>query len=622
MDVARIHRVSFSYDGTDLALDDLSLAIDSGELIGVLGGNGSGKSTLARHLDALLVPDSGYVEVLGKRTDDPDNLFFIRSNAGMVFQNPDDQIVASIIEDDVAFGPENLGLDPSEIAERVERALERVGMKGFEEHETAALSGGQKQRVALAGVLAMSPKLLVLDEAGAMLDPRGRKGLLKLCRSLNDEGFTVVLITHSMEEAATCHRIVVLDQGKVALSGTPEEILPKAKELMNLHLAVPFAVELCLELQRRNVPIATCITLPELIGQLQGLPRVKAPTLRCNGTGAEEDSLSATLTKEATKPLMVFDDVSFAYGKKPKRTKGATASERAWGNEPDDAWALRHVSFTLNEGEFLGIAGHTGSGKSTLLQLANGLLQPLEGSVTIDGKSLASKRAATEARRKVGLVFQYPEHQLFAPTVIEDVAFGPRNLGLDAKEVDARVSRALERVHLSKEAIGSKSPFALSGGQQRRVALAGVLAMEPSVLILDEPTVGLDPQGHERLLDLICELHEVRGLTVAMVSHNMDALAQLCDRMIILNKGELVAEGTPTEVFSHGLELESIGLGLPQSLQVANALELSSCFETIPTTSELASVIAQHYEGTPSSYTCIDPVSMTSDASPGDVDRP
>lgn len=211
--------VSFSYDGAAPALDGVDLNIEDGEFFCILGGNGSGKSTFAKHLNALLQPDAGTVRINGMDASDPELVYDIRSTAGMVFQNPDDQLVATLVEDDIAFGPENLGVPSAQIAQRVREALKGVGLVGFEHHETHALSGGQKQRVALAGVLAMEPRVLILDEASSMLDPRGRKGLMKACRALHDRGMTIVMITHFMEEAAEADRVVVFRAGHVAHAG-------------------------------------------------------------------------------------------------------------------------------------------------------------------------------------------------------------------------------------------------------------------------------------------------------------------------------------------------------------------------------------------------------------------
>ena len=273
--------------------------------------------------------------------------------------------------------------------------------------------------------------------------------------------------------------------------------------------------------------------------------------------------------------MIDFQGVSFTYEHVPRNRRKALSADAKpadWGRSPDDRWAIADLSFTLNDGELFGIAGHTGSGKSTLIQLANGLLQPTYGIVVANGHNLADKKAAAETRRDVGVVFQYPERQLFAATVFDDVAFGPRNLGLSAEEVEGRVREGLELVHLDVDAIGERSPFALSGGQQRRVAFAGVLAMRPTTLILDEPVAGLDPKARRSFLNLIVELHREQGLTVVIVSHTMDDLAELCDRVLVLNNGHMHAIGTPEEVFADEQAMRAIGLGVPQAVALANNL--------------------------------------------------
>ena len=255
-----------------------------------------------------------------------------------------------------------------------------------------------------------------------------------------------------------------------------------------------------------------------------------------------------------------------------RRKRNAPATQAAaWGNDPNAVWALHDISFDVREGEMLGIAGHTGSGKSTIIQHMNGLAHPTQGRVLLQGVSMEDKRVSEEAKTTVGMVFQYPEHQLFANTVFEDVAFGPQNLGLPAEEVTERVLEALQLVGLDADEVAQKSPFALSGGQQRRCAFAGVLAMRPRVLVLDEPVAGLDPAARAEFLQLIDDLH-ARGLTIVMVSHSMEDIAAHCDRVLVMNKGGIVSHGTPREVFASDRDLKSIGLGLPAPQHMAQLL--------------------------------------------------
>lgn len=576
--------VSFSYDGAVSALDGVDLNIEDGEFFCILGGNGSGKSTFAKHLNALLQPDAGTVRINGMDASDPELVYDIRSTAGMVFQNPDDQLVATLVEDDVAFGPENLGVPSAQIAQRVREALKGVGLVGFECHETHALSGGQKQRVALAGVLAMEPRVLILDEASSMLDPRGRKGLMKACRALHDRGMTIVMITHFMEEAAEADRVAVFRAGRVAMLGTPEEILTRADELAQLNLDMPASCCLGTALRAKGVPVHAQVREVDMVAEIaqayadRGEDTAGRPS--ASDSRVLDNVSSATDGTAVSEPVIEISHLSHSYSlsarerrrwRKRSATAGKSNKQALWGNDPSSPWALRDVSLTVRRGEFLGLAGHTGSGKSTLVQHLNGLIRPQEGFVRALGLDLANKKDAAAVKAKVGVVFQYPERQLFAETVVQDVAFGPHNLGLPQAEVVHRVESSLARVGLDLATVGDKSPFELSGGQQRRVAFAGVLAMEPEVLVLDEPMAGLDPAARRDFLELIDRLHR-DGLTVVMVSHSMDDLANCCDRIVVMNEGAVFAEGTPAQVFAHADELKSIGLGVPAAQRMALAL--------------------------------------------------
>lgn len=576
--------VSFSYDGAVPALDGVDLNIEDGEFFCILGGNGSGKSTFAKHLNALLQPDAGTVRINGMDASDPELVYDIRSTAGMVFQNPDDQLVATLVEDDVAFGPENLGVPSAQIAQRVREALKGVGLVGFERHETHALSGGQKQRVALAGVLAMEPRVLILDEASSMLDPRGRKGLMKACRALHDRGMTIVMITHFMEEAAEADRVAVFRAGRVAMLGTPEEILTRADELAQLNLDMPASCCLGTALRAKGVPVHAQVREVDMVAEIaqayadRGEDTAGRPS--ASDSRVLDNVSSATDGTAVSEPVIEISHLSHSYSLSARErrrwhkrsvTAGKSSKQALWGNDPSSPWALRDVSLTVRRGEFLGLAGHTGSGKSTLVQHLNGLIRPQEGFVRALGLDLSNKKDAAAVKAKVGVVFQYPERQLFAETVTQDVAFGPHNLGLPQDEVDRRVESSLSRVGLDLSTVGDKSPFELSGGQQRRVAFAGVLAMEPEVLVLDEPMAGLDPAARRDFLELIDRLHR-DGLTVVMVSHSMDDLANCCDRIVVMNEGAVFAEGTPAQVFAHADELKSIGLGVPAAQRMALAL--------------------------------------------------
>ena len=601
--------LGFSYDDEHFVLRDVTVRIAPGEFVCILGGNGSGKSTFAKHIDALLVPDEGSMRVDSMDTADESALYAIRSTAGMVFQNPDDQLVASLVEDDVAFGPENLGVETPEIARRVSEALCEVGLVGFESHETNALSGGQKQRVAIAGALAMEPKILVLDEASAMLDPRGRRGLMRVCKALNERGMTIVCITHFMEEAAEADRVIVLDGGRVALDGAPADVLARSERLADLNLEVPFACELSGRLRDEGIDVPVCIREDDLAERIAGLAQCDdAAEKSPRGDAAEGGSCTRpsdgrasdrrqTDERKDAAPVISFEHVSHTYldSSKARKNRAHKREKTAkWGNDPHAVWALHDIDLDIRAGEFLGIAGHPGSGKSTLIAHMNGILKPTSGRVLVDGRDIAGKKEADAARAKIGVVFQYPERQLFAATVYDDVAFGPRNMGLSEDETAARVASSLSLVGLDVDVLRDASPFELSGGQQRRVAFAGVLAMEPRVLVLDEPAAGLDPAARREFLSLVSSLREKTGMTVVMVSHSMDDLAALCDRIAVLKEGELFATGTPREIFALDEALDEIGLGLPAPRRMALALRkkgLPAVFSTLYGEDELVDAI-------------------------------
>lgn len=268
MSILNCREINFSYEDKEHVLDNLSLSLEPGSYTVILGHNGSGKSTLARHINALLLPDSGSVEVFGLSTSSEDNWLEIRRNAGMVFQYPDDQMVTSVVRDDIAFGPENLGIPRDEIIERVEAAIEAVEMQDFADADPSDLSGGQKQRIAIAGILAMRPKLIIFDEAGAMLDPQGRKDLSDRMKSLNEQGYTIIHITHFIEDALEASRVLVLDEGKILYDGSPQEVFEHSDHLKELGLDAPFSINLISALKARGIDLRVTLDQDELIDQL------------------------------------------------------------------------------------------------------------------------------------------------------------------------------------------------------------------------------------------------------------------------------------------------------------------------------------------------------------------
>lgn len=525
----RLDHVTLRY-GDSVALDDVTLEVCRGERLCVLGANGSGKSTLASVICGLLAPDEGDVELAGRAVCTggmPDLAAYrdARRQLGLVFQNPDDQIVTSVVADDVAFGPENLGVPRAQIATRVARELRRVAMEKYAHADPSRLSGGQRQRVCIAGALAMEPAVLVLDEPSSLLDVRGRAAIMRVMGRLAAAGATLVHVTHFMDEALAADRVVVMQHGHVALEGTPDEVFAtkNAQVIEALGLEMPFEARL-----------AAALRADAADGKVAAVA----------GPSGEKPAACAP----AAKPLAILArDLGFSYG--------------------PDAQALDGVSLEVPVRATTAIVGQTGSGKSTLLRLLCGLEAADAGSLTVCGINAATKRGRRQVRRAVGYVMQHPERQLFAQTVAEDVAFGPRNQGLSAAEVERRVAHALDLVGLADRR--DASPFELSGGQQRLAAIAGVLAMEPELLVLDEPTAGLDPRGRARLRALMADL-AAHGVTLLQVTHSMEDAAR-ADHVVVLDQSHVLAAGTPAEVFCPANEpqLTAVGLGLPRPLAYA-----------------------------------------------------
>ena len=529
----RLAHVTLRY-GNSAALDDVTLEVCRGERVCVLGANGSGKSTLASVICGLLAPDEGDVELAGHAVCTggvPDLAAYrdARRQLGLVFQNPDDQIVTSVVADDVAFGPENLGVPRAQISVRVARELRRVAMEKYAHADPSRLSGGQRQRVCIAGALAMEPAVLVLDEPSSLLDVRGRAAIMRVMGRLAAAGATLVHVTHFMDEALAADRVVVMQHGHVALEGTPDEVFAakNAQVIEALGLEMPFEARLAVALRQA--------------GAAGGA--IAAP-----GAPSDEKPAACAACAHTAEPLAILArDLGFSYG--------------------PGAQALDGVSLEVPVRATTAIVGQTGSGKSTLLRLLCGLEAADAGSLTVCGINAATKRGRRQVRRAVGYVMQHPERQLFAQTVAEDVAFGPRNQGLSVAEVEGRVAHALDLVGLADRR--DASPFELSGGQQRLAAIAGVLAMEPELLVLDEPTAGLDPRGRARLRALMADL-AAHGVTLLQVTHSMEDAAR-ADHVVVLDQSHVLAAGTPAEVFCPANEpqLTAVGLGLPRPLAYA-----------------------------------------------------
>ncbi len=537
------------------ALSDVSLDIQEGDFVAIVGKNGSGKSTLAKHINALLLPESGEVIVDGMDIEDETLRLSIRKTAGMVFQNPDNQIIANIVEEDVAFGPENLGVPTSEIWNRVDYALDATNTQDYRKKAPNHLSGGQKQRVAIAGVLAMEPKCIIFDEATAMLDPLGRKQILQVARDINKKKeITILLITHHMDEVCMADKVIVMDSGKVITEGTPLEIFAQKELLESCGLALPPLYQYINFLIGQEIVTKEEAQSISQVSQLVNLliQKYKPSKLQTdNGKIPEQPQGIAGLTQG-----IYLDNVSYFYNK----------------GYADEKIALKNVNLSIDKGEFVAVIGHTGSGKSTLLQHLNGLIFPTEGKVYYNGQDITEPDFnRKELRQKVGMVFQYPEYQLFAETVEQDVCFGPLNMDMTRVEAQKRAYEAIAMVGLP-DTIYDYSPFELSGGQKRRVAIAGILAMQPEYLILDEPTAGLDPVSARELLTMLKELQIQHNISIVMVSHSMEDVAEFAERVVIMKEGAVCYDGTVSGAFDLGDGLKDLSLNIPVGISLLQAL--------------------------------------------------
>ena len=557
--------VSYTYGAEEgqlpiRAVDHVSFHVKKGSHVALLGRNGSGKSTIARLINGLLLPDEGSVLVNGMDTTDSLDIFEIRRICGMVFQNPDNQLIGATVADDIAFGPCNLELPIDEVNARVDEALRSSGLTALRDRAPHNLSGGQKQKLAIASILAMEPECIILDEATSMLDPMSRRSVMELILELKEKSdISIVQITHHMEEAVLADYVYVISDGSIVLEGTPAEVFDQFERVRAEGLSVPVHIEIA----RRIADTTDTYYRPEDIFSFEGAvsfvrgvieSRTSSESTGDLDAGYEigerrgVDNASQDLDRER---VIEISNLSFDY-----------VSD---AGEP--VRALEDVSFSVEKGEILGILGHTGSGKSTLIQHINGIVPSKKGTVVVLGRDLSDRKTVRDIRRHVGLLFQYPEDQLFEETVALDIAFAPKQLNRTPKEVERAVLSAARR--LGVESILHRSPFELSGGQRRRVAIAGVLAAEPDIIMMDEPAAGLDPSGRDELFsDLVTLVDE--GATLLIVSHDMETMACLCDRILILNNGKVAGYGTPREMTSSADFLQSVSLDIPSSKRFLN----------------------------------------------------
>jgi energy-coupling factor transporter ATPase len=567
----RFRGVSFRYrEDRPLALRDLSFDVMPGEFLTVVGGNGSGKSTLARLCNGLILPESGEVLVGGSSTTDPAEEWAVRSRVGLLFQNPDDQIVGASVEDDVAFGLENLGVVREEMVRRMAEVLDRVGLAGEEHTEPHLLSGGQKQRLALAGVLVLQPSVLVLDEPTSMLDPHGRDEIMVFLHGLTAQGVAVVMITQHMGEAVLGDRLLALEEGGAGYLGDPRSFFRSgASDRFPLGLPLPMALA-------KAVDGAVDAELPVTEEELAGyVARAASETDSVDDIEPVSAPVGSVEDTESEDPGSVEDTESEDPGsvEEPPVAAAVVEGRGVWLTYNSGTFlqrgALRDVDVVIHPRTVTAVVGATASGKSTLLQVVAGLLRPDRGSIRFFG-------AAKPVPGEVGMVFQRPETQLFKGTVREDVAVAPRLHGVTDAALDRRIEAALRAVELEPSEFGERPPYALSLGEQRRVALAGVMSLEPRLLVLDEPGAGLDPAARERLMSRLRDwAGSSEGRTLMFSSHDIDEVAVYADRVIVLHRGTVVAQGPVDLVLGDAALMEEAGLRPPMVSRVASRLGLS-----------------------------------------------
>lgn len=563
-----VEGLSFAYrDAARAALSEVSFAQSAGEMIGVMGASGAGKSTLAKCLNRI-IPEleggefRGIVRISGRPTAGA-RVYEIAPEVGMVFQDFESQLFSTSVAHEVAFALEQIGMSREEMLRRIGPALEAVGLAGFEERDPTSLSGGQKQRLAIAAVLALRPRIIVLDEPTTDLDPEGRAEVFALIRKLREQGLSLVVIEHEAEELRRCDRLVLLSEGSIIADGPPPSIMTRMEMLENSGVHPPGLNSLLHLLgiggHARSIEHAEA----EIRKRFPGVP--SAPPAETPANEAVRASRGKAAANQPPGALIRVENVSFSYPGGPRVLDGA--------------------DLAISAGEFVAIIGQNGSGKTTLAKLVIGLLKPDSGRITINGRDRSTLHAAATAR-EIGYVFQNPDHQIFAATVEDEVAFGPRNFGLDPQEIERRCAEVLHAVGLENER--KSDPFLLSKGQRQRLAVASVLVLRPKVLILDEPTTGLDYREQRRMMKLVAELNE-SGVAIVMITHTPWLVAEYARRVVLMRAGRKIFDDGVREFFGHDAMLAESSFRAPE------VTALSRRFGTVALTAEeMAAWLREH----------------------------
>ena len=539
----RIDNLTFRYSDTDRpALRDINLEIQDGEFVLITGPSGGGKSSFCRCLNGL-IPHFYGGEITGKvEVDGLDTMKHstkeMATEVGMVFQDPENQLVAMDVEREVAFGLENLAFPFELMAKRMEEALDTVGIASLRHRTVNELSGGEKQRVAIASVLALYPNILVLDEPTSELDPKGAEEVLNVVERLNDElGVTVILVEHRLDRV-TQHvdRMLVLDNGMIVSDGTPQSVLIDDK-VSQSGIGIPPIIKLVQGLKDKGIGIDNIpLTVKEGRAALAKVMPLQAKQANLN---LPERKVTASEAKQSPRPFATLR----ASAQPMVEVKGL------YHVYPSDLVALRNISLKICEGEFVAIMGRNASGKTTLVKHFNGLLKPTEGDVIVNGVNTKGSTIADLAK-KVGYVFQNPNDHLFADSVEQEIAFTLKNLGFKSEGMESMIDQVLERFDLTQ--YRHRYPRSLSGGEKQRVAFASILVAQPKIIILDEPTRGMEYRLKVELMRFLDEYRE-NGNAVILVTQDVETVAEYGDRVILLSEGRTVVDGSKREVLSRAL---------------------------------------------------------------------
>ena len=547
----------FTYESADEPqLREVTFAVAPGERVAIMGATGAGKTTLAMSLNGL-VPHhhdgvtAGRIAVVGMNTAQAQISSLVR-RIGLVMQDAEAQITGRYARDDATVGPANLGLSRDEVFQRADAALELVGLGELADRDTAQMSGGQQQRLAIAGILAMQPELMVLDEPTSELDPAGTEQVFALVQSLSEEvGRTVVMVEHEPElVAAWADRLLVLADGRLVFNGPPAQFFTEPDLVRSAGLRAPGVTELAIALRDAGLLPAAAL-LPTTVDQALDL---LAPTRTSGAVVTSHTSGTETPAQSDTGP----------------DTPVVLTAEGLGHRYPSGVEALKDVNLQVRRGEFVALLGRNGAGKTTFARHLNGLLRPTVGQVSIHGHPTGS-RPLHELATEVGYVFQNPDHQIFATSVRDEIAFGLRNLGRDEEAIAARVTEVLDQVGMPD--LADVHPYRLGKGQRQRLAVASVLALEPDILVIDEPTTGQDWTGAVAMLDLVRELNRA-GHTIVMITHDMVLASQYARRAVVFDSGTVRADLPIEKVFADTELLHSADLRPPQVTELAERLGL------------------------------------------------